>query len=119
MHRFTGKGDLPTSLNGILYEDFAALRGGRRAEEAKISRYIEGLSDGDLASTIHYRTFVRPEEIEQPLAPALDHFFSHQTHHRGQAHTLLSNFNDNEPTSSFDLIIYERETGQRDLRTPV
>ena len=28
MHRFTGKGDLPTSLNAILYEDLAALRAG-------------------------------------------------------------------------------------------
>jgi uncharacterized damage-inducible protein DinB len=58
MHRFTRKADLPTSLDGIPYEDFAALRAARQAEDAKISRYIEGLSDGDLASTIHCRTFM-------------------------------------------------------------
>jgi uncharacterized damage-inducible protein DinB len=38
------------------------------------------------------------------LAPALDHFFNHQTHHRGQAHALLSG---NERTPSLDLIIYQ------------
>jgi uncharacterized damage-inducible protein DinB len=74
------------------------------------------LSDDDLASTIRYRTFVQPEEIEQSLAPALDHFFNHQTHHRGQAHALLSSIIGNEATPSFDLIVYQRETGQGGLR---
>jgi hypothetical protein len=27
--------------------------------------------------------------ITQPLAPALVHWFNHQTHHRGQAHAML------------------------------
>jgi uncharacterized damage-inducible protein DinB len=116
MHRFTGKGDLPASLDAILYEDFAALRAARRAEDTSISRYVEGLSNDDLASTIRYRTFSNPAHIEQQLAPALDHFFNHQTHHRGQAHALLSSIIGNEATPSFDLIIYQRETGQGGLR---
>jgi len=116
MHRFTSNGDLPASLDAILYEDFAALRAARRAEDQAISRYVTGLSDDELASTIRYRTFVRPEEIEQSLAPALDHFFNHQTHHRGQAHALLSSVIGNVATPSFDLIVYQRETGQGGLR---
>ena len=80
------------------------------------SRYIERLSDADLAGTIRYRTFVNPATIEQELAPALDHFFNHQTHHRGQAHALLSGVIGNEATPSFDLIIYQRESGQGGLR---
>jgi uncharacterized damage-inducible protein DinB len=111
MQRFTGEGDVPKSLDEILYEDFVELRAARRAEDARIGRYIAGLSEADLAGTIRFRTFVRPETIEQPLAPALDHFFNHQTHHRGQAHALLSNIIGNEATPSFDLIIYQRETG--------
>ena len=31
-----------------------------------------------------------PEEFVQPLSPALDHWFNHQAHHRGQATTLFS-----------------------------
>jgi uncharacterized damage-inducible protein DinB len=111
MQRFTGQGEVPKSLDAILYDDFAELRAARRAEDAKISRYIESLKDADLAGSIRYRTFVRPETIEQPLAPALDHFFNHQTHHRGQAHALLSSMIGNDATPSFDLIIYQRETG--------
>jgi uncharacterized damage-inducible protein DinB len=106
MTRFTGTGEVPKSLDAILYDDFAALREARQAEDERISRYVAGLSEADLAGSIRYRTLVRPAEIEQPLAPALDHFFNHQTHHRGQAHALLSAVIGNEATPSFDLIIY-------------
>jgi uncharacterized damage-inducible protein DinB len=116
MHRFTGAGELPKSLDAILCDDFAALRVARRTEDARISRYVGELSEADLAATIRYRTFVNPAAIEQQLAPALDHFFNHQTHHRGQAHALLSGIIGNDRTPSFDLIIYQRETGQGGLR---
>jgi uncharacterized damage-inducible protein DinB len=111
MRRFTGAGEMPPSLDAILYEDFAALRAARVSEDVKIVRYIDRLSDADLNGTLRFRTFVRPQTIEQPLAPALDHFFNHQTHHRGQAHAILSAILGNEATPSFDLIIYQRETG--------
>jgi uncharacterized damage-inducible protein DinB len=111
MRRFTGAGELPPSLDAILYDDFDALRVARRSVDVKITRYIDRLSDADLSGTIRYRTFVRPQAIEQALAPALDHFFNHQTHHRGQAHALLSAVIGNDATPSFDLIIYQRETG--------
>jgi len=111
MRRFTGTGDQPPGLDAILYEDFAALRAARQAEDTRISAYIEGLTEADLAGTLRYRTVTRPQEIEQPLWPALDHFFNHQTHHRGQAHALLSAVIGNDATPSFDLIVYQRETG--------
>jgi uncharacterized damage-inducible protein DinB len=111
MHRFTGEGTLPKTLDEILHEDFATLRAERRAMDTSITRYIGGLSDPHLAQPIRYRTFSNPADIEQVLAPALDHFFNHQTHHRGQAHALLSSIIGNERTPSFDLIIYQRETG--------
>jgi uncharacterized damage-inducible protein DinB len=116
MHRFDGAGDLPKSLDAILYEEFALLRTARAAEDVRIIGYIEGLSEDDLNRTIRYRTFSNPADIEQVIAPALDHFFNHQTHHRGQAHALLSPVIGNDATPSFDLIIYQRETGQGGLR---
>ena len=111
MRRFTGAGEMPPSLDAILYEDFEALRAARVSEDVKIVRYVDRLSEADLLGTIRYKTVVRPQTIEQPLAPALDHFFNHQTHHRGQAHALLSTVLRNDATPSFDLIIYQRETG--------
>jgi uncharacterized damage-inducible protein DinB len=111
MRRFTGTGDVPASLDAILYADFVPLRATRQAEDDRIGAYIAGLTEADLAGTLRYRTVVRPQHIEQPLSPALDHFFNHQTHHRGQAHALISALLGNDKTPSFDLIIYQRETG--------
>src|SRR5215475_14735376 len=65
MKRFTGEGEIPPSLDAILYDNFEQLRTARRYEDERIRRYVNALSESD-------------------LAPALDHFFNHQTHHRGQ-----------------------------------
>ena len=111
MRRFTGAGAQPPSLDAILYDDFEALRAARRTQDTLICRYIDGLTEADLTGTLRYKTVVNPQTIEQPLAPALDHFFNHQTHHRGQAHALLSAILGNDKTPSFDLIIYQRQTG--------
>src|SRR5689334_21310019 len=116
MRRFTGKGAVPSDLDTILFDDFVQLRSARRAEDERIRDYVGTLGEDDLARTIRFRTVVNPQDIEQTLAPALDHFFNHQTHHRGQAHALLSAIIGKSRTPSFDLIIYQRETGQCGLR---
>jgi uncharacterized damage-inducible protein DinB len=111
MRRFTGQGEAPPLLDAILYDDFSQLRAARREEDERINRYIGTLTENDLTKTIRFRTVVNPQDLEQLLAPALDHFFNHQTHHRGQAHALLSAIIGKENTPSFDLIIYQRATG--------
>lgn len=100
MRQFTG--EVPASLDAILYDDFESLRAARRSEDVPISRYIARLSESDLAGMLRYRTVVRPQLIEQPLAPALDHFFNHQTHHQGRAHALLPAIIGNQATPSFN-----------------
>jgi len=109
MRRFTGEGPLPAGLDEILCEDFEDLRAARRAEDARITRYAEALSEADVAATFSYRTMTNPTDVTQPLAPALMHFFNHQTHHRGQAHALLTRLTGAAP--SFDLIAFQRESG--------
>jgi uncharacterized damage-inducible protein DinB len=116
MIRFTGTGEMPGRLDAHLYDDFSTLRAQRRAEDARIASWIGSLSDADFASTLRYRTVINPRTIEQPLASALDHFFNHQTHHRGQAHCLLTGIIGNDATPSLDLIIFQRETGLGGLR---
>jgi uncharacterized damage-inducible protein DinB len=111
LRRFTGDGPVQTRLDEILFEDIDALEAARAVEDERIVRYIDGLTEADLASTITFRTIVRPQEITQPLAPALAHFFNHQTHHRGQAHCLVTEIAGNAAMPSLDLIIYQRETG--------
>ncbi len=49
--------------------------------------------------------------ISQRRAPALAHFFNHQTHHRGQAHGLLTAIAGGNAAPPLDLIYFQKETG--------
>lgn len=109
MRRFTGDGEVPGKLDAILHEDFADLADARRAEDERIITWIGTLTDSDLAGKFRYRTITNPADIEQERAYALDHFFNHQTHHRGQAHALLTAIAGEAP--SLDLIVFQRESG--------
>ena len=111
MRRFTGEGPIQSRLDEILFDDLASLRSEREAQDGRIIAYIDGLTEKQLGQTFTYRTIVRPVDITQALAPALSHFFNHQTHHRGQVHALLSARAGRDATPSMDLIIFQRETG--------
>ena len=107
MQRFTGEGQAPDRLDAILHERLDDLRAAREAEDKRIVDYIDGLTDAQLAGTIRYRRVSTPEVFEQALAPALAHFFNHQTHHRGQAHSILCSFG--KRGLVLDLLMYQRE----------
>lgn len=111
MKRFTGQGEVPARLDAILHGEFASLRAARDREDARISAFIGQLTEAELAANFSYMTIVNPKQVTQPLAPALDHFFNHQTHHRGQAHAVLTALKGRDFAPSFDLILYQRETG--------
>lgn len=109
MRRFTGAGEAPARLDAILFDSRDELWAARQTEDARIAGYIEGLSEADFAGRLRYQTVTNPRTMEQDLWPALDHFFNHQTHHRGQAHGLLSVFMGNDATPSLDLLLYQRQ----------
>ncbi len=106
MHRFTGEGTPPACLDQILFEDLVGLRAAREAEDRRIVDYVKGLDEQRLAGIIRYRRVTSPETVEQPLALALAHFFNHQTHHRGQAHALLTQLVGRAP--ELDLLYFQR-----------
>jgi uncharacterized damage-inducible protein DinB len=109
LRRFTGEGDAPNRLDAILFEEFLELRAAREAEDARIAAYVDGLTEDRIAANFRYSTITNPREIEQPLGPALTHFFNHQTHHRGQAHAILTGLGREGPV--LDLLAYQRATG--------
>ena len=106
MRRFTGEGDAPNRLDAILFERFDELRPAREAEDKRIVDYVEGLDDTRIAGTIKYRRVSSPEEFEQELAPALAHWFNHQTHHRGHVHAILTGLVGQAP--ELDLLFFQR-----------
>ena len=109
LRRLTGEGPVHERLDEVLYPDFEDLRLARETEDRRIIDYVASLTDADLAETVRYRTISNPADIEQELLPVLVNFFNHQTHHRGQAHCLLTRLTNRAP--SLDLLMYQRESG--------
>lgn len=87
--RFEGRTAGIAHLDDILYDEFAALRPAREEEDARILAFVGSLDDDSLAGTLSYRNMAG-EAKETPFVWALAHVFNHQTHHRGQAHGMLS-----------------------------
>lgn len=106
MHRFTGDGEAPKRLDTILHGALPALRIARKAEDDRILAFVEGLSEAGVAGRFTYMTVTDMRTVSQRLGPALAHFFNHQTHHRGQAHTILSLLGREPPP--LDLIYFQR-----------
>ena len=108
MQRITGEGTAPDRLDAILFERFADLRAAREAEDRRIIDHIDSLDEAAFDGVIRYRRVSTPDIYEQPLTPALAHLFNHQTHHRGQAHALLTALTGKGP--ELDLLFYQRLT---------
>ncbi len=108
MQRMSGVGETYTQLDTILFDDLASLRAARETEDARIIAFTDLLTDQALDEPLVYRT-TTGAGFCQPLSTVLDHFFNHQTHHRGQAHVLLSAAGLKPPP--LDLLVFQRATG--------
>jgi uncharacterized damage-inducible protein DinB len=106
LKRFTGEGEAPRALDAMLFTDLGTLRAAREAEDERIVAWVDGLTPKALAGRFTYMTVTDLRTISQRLAPALAHFFNHQTHHRGQAHAILTALG--KPSLVLDLIYFQR-----------
>lgn len=106
MARLTGVPAPRLALDTVLHEDRAELTSARRAEDARIIDFVTALPEERLLGTLRYAN-IKGEVFEQPLALVLSHMFNHQTHHRGQVHTLLTQSTGKTP--ELDLIYFMRE----------
>lgn len=79
----------PRSLDHVLYPDFDELRRKRDALDAVIEDWIGGLTEGDLDVDLEYRN-TQGVPARRAFDLLLAHLFNHQTHHRGQVTTLLT-----------------------------
>lgn len=104
--RMTGTGEAPRTLDTILHREFGKLAAARQAEDKRLSDWINGMSEDDLAGRFTYTTVTDMRRVSQRIAPALSHLFNHQTHHRGQAHAILTSLG--KPSVTLDLIYFQR-----------
>lgn len=80
---------VPTALDQILFADIAELFSHRKVLDGVIKVWAGALSEDDLRHVLHYAN-TRGVAASKRFEHLVMHFFNHQTHHRGQVSTLLS-----------------------------
>lgn len=86
-----------------LIEDFAALRAAREEEDARIGNWAGRVTQDWLDQDLVWRSGGDGAERRRGRAGLVMHFFNHQTHHRGQAHALITRAG--EATGDTDLFL--------------
>lgn len=102
-----------TSLDQELYADFAELRTERARTDSDFLAYAEALTADVLASSLAFRSVINPTPRVQPLWAALSHIFNHQTHHRGQVTTLLSQLGADPGVTDLVAFVWEETAAGR------
>lgn len=90
MRRFT---EIDYEVKGMgveLYSDFGELRAQHLSMAGDIVRFADGLTPEWLAGDLLWKSSVDHVERSRPRWLCVTHLFNHQTHHRGQLSTLLS-----------------------------
>ena len=92
MSRFDGWEKPPVSMkqSPVMIQDWAELKARRVVADQKIEAWAAGLSTERLAAPLTWHSAIIARDVSMPLWIAVGHFFNHQTHHRGQAHALLT-----------------------------
>ncbi len=82
---------MPTALDQVLYNDIRNLWSRRKELDAVILQLANAITEPDLDQLLHY-TNMKGIMSDRNFFGVIMHFFNHQTHHRGQATTLLSQY---------------------------
>ena len=90
MKRFTGRAYMLKPIGEDIHDDFGDLKTARRDMDKEISEWAAGLTEDWLAQSVEWKSGVDGATRKQPRWRLASHMFNHQTHHRGQATTLLS-----------------------------
>lgn len=78
----------PAALNEIRFDTLASLKVRRDLLDAAIRGWAAALTGADLEHLLDYAN-TKGVRAKKRFASLVVHFFNHQTHHRGQATTLL------------------------------
>jgi uncharacterized damage-inducible protein DinB len=105
MSRFDGW-EAPKAVqkdSATMIADFAELRPAREAADAKITDFAGRVDDAWLAADQAWYSGSAGRELKMPRSFLMVHFFNHETHHRGQAHAMITAAS--EKTGDTDLFL--------------
>jgi uncharacterized damage-inducible protein DinB len=88
--RFNGKTYPASSVDRDLYADFGELRTARVAMDGEILAWAKELTPAWLNEPMTWSSRLYSFTQTQPRWVLVTQMFNHQTHHRGQVHTMLT-----------------------------
>jgi uncharacterized damage-inducible protein DinB len=80
----------PIKESAQMIDDFASLAAAREQADASITRWAHKIDDAWLDQDLVWFSGAANREMHAPKRLLVAHFFNHQTHHRGQAHAMLT-----------------------------
>jgi uncharacterized damage-inducible protein DinB len=95
--------ETPIKQSAAMVPSFADLQAARLEADAGINAWARSVDDAWLASPLTWFSQSVQREMSSPRSLLVTHFFNHQTHHRGQAHALITAAG--EETGDTDLFI--------------
>jgi uncharacterized damage-inducible protein DinB len=90
MSRFTGDPPEAPPLGAALFNDFFGLRDERERIDSRLSEWGSSLTNSWLAESLTYDSKVDGRRRTVPRWVLVTQLFNHQTHHRGQVTTVLT-----------------------------
>jgi uncharacterized damage-inducible protein DinB len=90
LSRFTGEPANVPEVDRELFAGFAELREARAALDARLLRWAASLADDWLRQALSYTSKIDGRTRTVARWVLVTHLFNHETHHRGQLTTLLS-----------------------------
>ena len=92
MSRFDGweRPTTPIKESDHMIADYAELCAARVEADAAIARWAEAVDEGWLDADMTWFSGAANRDVTAPRRLLVTHFFNHQTHHRGQAHALIT-----------------------------
>jgi len=106
MQRFHGEPLEKRALGDELYADFAGLSDARRDMDEWIVTWAAGVTDAFADSELRFFSVTYGRERVLPHWAAIVQLFNHQTHHRGQATTLLRQLGKDPGATDFPWMPY-------------
>jgi len=105
MNRFDG-GNRPAPGTGVdLFSDFDEMRAARETLDDEISAWAAALTDAWLSETVEWTSRTDNLTFSQPRWILVSHMFNHQTHHRGQLTTILTQMGHDVGVTDFPKLI--------------
>lgn len=84
------KPSVPGTESTTMVADFADLAHRRVETDARLERWADGVSEAWLRDDLTWFSGGSNQEMTKPRTLLVMHLFNHQTHHRGQAHAMLT-----------------------------